>query len=156
MDISFLALNPKTRKEASGPYEVTLNGEPFHVEMAVVEADAASSSKSVVFFSPKVELYQRVVSFTIPLGAKPGTYVIETDNPEHKVSAGLQEIRHNSQPGPDDPLGWVTWYISSKGSMQLIKWDQQILHMRGDFEFEVRIGDQQQYIKATFDLTEIK
>ena len=150
MNIRTATLNLGQGKEASGPYQVLLNSEPFDVERAAI--DVSETTKTVVFTSPIVELYQRAIGFQLPRKALPGTYPIGSDAPS--TQGFLLQNRYFANPGPDDPAGWGDFQFAYEGFMELIEWDPATHYINGRFELKLFISEQDQFhlIKAKFDL----
>jgi hypothetical protein len=147
--------NRNKNKQATGDFNVFLNGEPFHVEEAFVEK--TDINVTVSFFGPEAGQLKRWVTFTIPVNAEPGPYPIDPNDPYVGNVAILFEKTSDATPAPvpdpENPWGWITMNLASKGTFNLKKWDPQVQFISGDFGFEVFAHQQRYTIKAAFKLT---
>jgi len=149
-------LSPEDGYIASGPFEILLNGEPFHTEKVMIFAnpgeDDNANRKAVAFYSPREDLVLRVLAFTIPYTAQPGRYYIKNTIPPIGVYAQYSIQLQN----PNEDEEWVRMYLILDGYMDLIDWDPVTLHFYANFVFTASIDGQPQHISARFNLVALQ
>lgn len=134
-------------KNATGPFEVNLNGEPFPADSALIAVafPNPSGGLSMAYFStPEVEFVRRDLQVSLHAEVAPGTHLIKP----WSVFAEYMYITRE----PHSDVRWKKSYYASEGFIKLNASNIENQTMSGSFELVFDVENQRHVIDGHFNL----
>ena len=141
--------NVNSGRDATGPFEVNVNGEPFPADRAEVNVGLPTPFGAIskaYFKTPEVEFVRRALAVSLDGEIAPGTHPIK---PNSAYASYMYSRRDSHSDG-----SYMRAYRASEGFIKLNASDVENQTMSGSFELVFDVENQRHVIDGHFNLKE--